>query len=355
VSDADAWWHDSAAPTAAPSAAPPQPQTTSGFGAPPPAHYGAPPTHGAVGYQAGYPSGPPADDVSETGGVLAGTGGNAVLSGLFGGLAGGLVGMGLFGLIAELALDLDGDERRAVLVTVVPVCVGILIVAWPDISAGRLGAAVRRSALVAAAAAAAGFVALAALTPLWDSLVEPGESAGAAVAVCFPIITAAIGLAIGAVVSVRKAMFGLVGGALGGALGGLILVAFEGGKSPTFTQLLIAVPLAMTVMGATIGGVERLARKVWIEIVEGPLAGREIILYRKVNTVGSGGACDVVFPDPDVAPRHAEIAIDDKGVTLTVVAAGARTEVNRHAVQSAMLGDGDLVMVGNSYFSVRQR
>ena len=61
-------------------------------------------------------------------------------------------------------------------------------------------------------------------------------------------------------------------------------------------------------VGAMIGVVELLARDAWLRMVEGPLAGKEFLLFKDAMKLGSSPKCDIyLFNDPLVADVHATL------------------------------------------------
>src|SRR5207244_10756 len=119
----------------------------------------------------------------------------------------------------------------------------------------------------------------------------------------FSIVAGLIGLGIGAADGIvchlpRRALLGglvgllvgFLGGGIGGLLGGLLfdpldLVILSGkGIGADWSRFLGFLVIGAAV-GAMIGLVELLSRDAWLRMVEGPLAGKEFLIFRDVMNI----------------------------------------------------------------------
>lgn len=290
-----------------------------------------------------------------SGGLLKATASNAVVSGVVGGLVGGFIGAAIFVLIADGLASAEGDLRLALLVLIVPVFVGVGVAAWPDLSAGQIESALRRSAAPAGLALAAGAVGLLAATPIYDTLAsDPNNPPAGALGVAFAVVAGFVGASIGVVTSPRKALLGIVGGLIGGFIGGLLIAGLGGGRNATAGQLLVAVPIASAIVGGAIGTAERVARKVWIDVVDGPLGGRELILYGDRVMLGSSDSATVSLADTMLEPEHCEILVFDDRIDIRSLSPEATVNVNDAAVASATVTDADLIEIGITWLRIRR-
>ena len=67
--------------------------------------------------------------------------------------------------------------------------------------------------------------------------------------------------------------------------------------------------------------------------------------------IGRADDCDLRIDQEGIAPRHAEIVEEGQGgLTLNHLADGFETVLNGEAVQSAPLGSGDEIRIGNCRF-----
>jgi hypothetical protein len=170
-----------------------------------------------------------------------------------------------------------------------------------------------------------------------------------------------------------QATKGLLGGAIGGLVGGAIFeVARASGatNNSTAEQFVLAVALTCVggMVGASIAFVTASLRRAWLEVLDGPLAGRvyDVTKYvdprlggRRAATIGSDEwAANVYLPgDAEVLPRHATVGLRD-GVPTLVMESGARDNppvANGCPVSAWALRDGDRVQVGATTLVYRQR
>jgi len=166
------------------------------------------------------------------------------------------------------------------------------------------------------------------------------------------------GLGQGAVVTAaRKMRNGILGGALGGLIGGVILeLIIRSGPSSAVVGRVIALCAMGLAIGALIGLVEEVAKEAWIRITDGPLTGKQFILYESRTTIGADPSCSIVlFKDPAVAPYHAEIAIEQSDYVVTNLDRNARTMVNGREITSHHLRDGDEITIGRTVLEFHER
>ncbi len=103
-----------------------------------------------------------------------------------------------------------------------------------------------------------------------------------------------------------------------------------------------------TVAEAAVEDLGTLASGVGVLVVKrGPNAGSQFRLDQPVMSAGRHPASDIFLDDITVSRRHAEFRKDD--ATFRVVDLGSlnNTYVNREPIDSAVLGNGDEVQIGN--------
>ena len=317
---------------------------------------------GNAQYQTMPPAGAPAAAAVDTRpGLLARTGSNAAVTGMFAGLLAGALGVGLF-LAVDRTQSLSRDARILVLCISVPLLVGLLVASWAEAANGSWAAAARRGLIAIAAGVAGSLLGLLGATWIYETYFDKDDSTIAAVvlAASFGLIAALAGAAIGFTMSLRQALLGALGGLIGGGVGGLLIAVLSGHEVPLsghvdqlpIVEVALPIPIATLLIGGSIGLLSQATKSAWITIQEGPMAGREIILDKPKNTIGSGSGCDVVLRDPDVARRHAVITLTGDRPALVVTDRQARSQVNRADVSSVELAPQDLVLLGNTYFRV---
>ncbi|HEY3398103.1 MAG TPA: FHA domain-containing protein [Armatimonadota bacterium] len=182
-------------------------------------------------------------------------------------------------------------------------------------------------------------------------------------AIAWGLVGVCVGLSQGAHSgSGRKLVNGLVGGAIGGFVGGLLfdpismiaqaLIGGHGAHAGLASRL-----IAMTVLGlcsgAAIGLVEELRKEAWLIVVQGPLQGKQFILYRPLTTLGSSPKCDLcLIKDSTLRPQHAVLQQEGQGHVL-FSAPESVTLVNGRRVSRQRLTSGDVISLGQTALEYR--
>jgi pSer/pThr/pTyr-binding forkhead associated (FHA) protein len=82
-------------------------------------------------------------------------------------------------------------------------------------------------------------------------------------------------------------------------------------------------------------------------VKRGPNAGSQFRLDSAVSTIGRHPASDIYLDDITVSRRHAEIRRENGVFQVVDLGSLNSTYLNREAVDSAVLTDGDEIQVGN--------
>jgi Inner membrane component of T3SS, cytoplasmic domain len=161
--------------------------------------------------------------------------------------------------------------------------------------------------------------------------------------------------------SKRILAHGFLGGVIGGMLGGLLFdpldfVILGADKIGADSSRLIGIVVIGISVGAMIGVVELLTRDAWLRMVEGPLAGKEFLIFRDTMNIGASPRSEIyLFNDDQVAPTHATLrVIGDE----TEIAARDKVHpllVNGHNVRASRLRHGDRIDIGKTSFVFEQR
>jgi hypothetical protein len=181
-------------------------------------------------------------------------------------------------------------------------------------------------------------------------------------ALAWAMVGVATGLGQGiALRSKRLLIYGLLGGVVGGLLGGMLFdpidqILLGPDKPSAHWSRMIGLTVIGLSVGAMIGIVELLARDTWLRMTQGPLSGKEFILFKDVMNVGSSPRSDVyLFNDPQVAADHAvirtvgdECEVEARHTTHPVL-------LNSNAVRRARLRHGDTVTIGRTIFVFQRR
>jgi pSer/pThr/pTyr-binding forkhead associated (FHA) protein len=90
--------------------------------------------------------------------------------------------------------------------------------------------------------------------------------------------------------------------------------------------------------------------------VEGPLAGKQFILYRSPTVIGSSPKCDITLvSDKSVAPQHAAISQTGGQHSIADLGSPGGTRVNGQAVRTRTLRSGDRIGLGQTTFIYEDR
>ncbi|WP_277870529.1 oxoglutarate dehydrogenase inhibitor Odhl [Nakamurella antarctica] len=97
----------------------------------------------------------------------------------------------------------------------------------------------------------------------------------------------------------------------------------------------------------TMTGLESLASGTALLVVKrGPNAGSRFVLDKQVVTAGRHPESDIFLDDVTVSRRHAEFTRTDQGYEVADTGSLNGTYVNREAVESSALANGDEVQIG---------
>lgn len=165
-----------------------------------------------------------------------------------------------------------------------------------------------------------------------------------------------IGVAQGIVSRSRKKMLnGIIGGLVGGYLGGFLFDPIGQLVGGGTVSRFIAIPVIGVAVGLAIGMVEELRKSAWLEIVTGPMAGKQFILYKQATSVGKAYDNDIpILKDPDLLPRHAIIRSTLSGATIDCLP-GAMLAINGRQTSRQRLRNGDKVGVGSTVLLYREK
>lgn len=176
------------------------------------------------------------------------------------------------------------------------------------------------------------------------------------------LIGVAMGLGQGiALRSSRLLIYGLVGGLIGGLFGGLFfdpidLILLGANKPSAAWSRLIGFMVIGLSVGAMIGLVELLARDAWLRMTQGPLAGKEFLIFKETMMIGSAPSSDLyLFNDAQVAKHHATIRAVGDEIEIERRDAAYAVLLNNRPITRARLRHGDNVTIGRATFVFQRR
>lgn len=161
--------------------------------------------------------------------------------------------------------------------------------------------------------------------------------------------------------SKRLLAYGFLGGIIGGLLGGLLfdplnMIILRGKDIGADWSRLLGFFVIGAAVGAMIGLVELLSRDAWLRMIEGPLAGKEFLIFRDVMNIGASPKSEIyLFNDANVAATHATLRTIGDETEITARDRVHPLLVNGNAIKTARLRHGDRIIIGSTSFLFEQR
>jgi hypothetical protein len=161
--------------------------------------------------------------------------------------------------------------------------------------------------------------------------------------------------------SMKLLLYGLIGGVVGGLLGGLLfdpidLILLNSDNPSSHWSRLIGFAVIGAGAGGMMGVVELLARDAWLRMTQGPLSGKEFLIFKQTMTVGASPKSDVyLFNDPQVAERHAVLRAAGDSCEIEACHSEHPLLLNQRSVTRARLRAGDTITTGRTVFVFHQR
>ena len=270
--------------------------------------------------------------------------------------AGGLLSFAIIGGLIGLAIGaVDGLicrlMRRALLAGTVGLLVGFVGGFFSTIIAGLTYSLIHNLAMKQMEAGGPGN-----LSPLGFGLQMIGRS------FAWMLAGMAMGLGQGiALRSKRLVLYGFLGGIAGGLLGGLLfdpidMLLLGPNKPSAFWSRLVGFTVVGLCVGGLIGVVELLARDAWLRMLEGPLSGKEFLIFKDRVNVGCSPRSDIyLFNDPLVAGTHATIRTVGDQYEIENLTELNPALINGRRVERARLRHGDQITIGRTVFVFQQR
>ena len=143
----------------------------------------------------------------------------------------------------------------------------------------------------------------------------------------------------------------VIGGFIGGLIGGVLFDPLSIALQSGWASRLVAIGIIGISTGAMIGLVENMLKDAWLQVLSGPLTGKQFVIYRNPTTVGSSPKCDIyLFKDPAIEPQHAAITSDGRAYVVQDTGSPAGTFVNGRRIVGCRLKSGDRIQIGGTTF-----
>ncbi|WP_166820649.1 FHA domain-containing protein [Thalassoroseus pseudoceratinae] len=177
------------------------------------------------------------------------------------------------------------------------------------------------------------------------------------------ICAIAAGLGQGIATKSKKVVLnGVVGGVLGGLLGGMLfdpidfLLAPRSGEADV--SRMVGFTLIGLFVGLFVGLVEGWTKSAWLLMRQGPLAGKQFVLFRDTTTLGSSPKADVyLFKDEVIEPEHATITNRGGRFEIVDLDTPDGTYVNGQPIRKHILQTGDQISLGRTVleFTIKEQ
>jgi hypothetical protein len=156
--------------------------------------------------------------------------------------------------------------------------------------------------------------------------------------------------------NLKRLGIGLVGGLIGGLLGGLLFDPLAEATSSGLPARLLALTAIGALTGAATGIIEQAAKRGWLYVTAGLIAGKQFILYRNPTFIGSSPRCEIyLFKDLEISPQHAALHRIPGGFELEDLGSATGTRVNGKPVKRTRLRNGDQVQIGSTCFLFQEK
>ncbi len=172
--------------------------------------------------------------------------------------------------------------------------------------------------------------------------------------VAWAVAAIAAGLGQGIAQREKKVILnGLLGAVLGGLAGGLlfdpislVLTTDDGQAAASRGVGFVCIGL---LVGLFVGLVEGWTKTAWLMMRQGPLAGKQFILFRDTTVLGSSPKAEIyLFKDPDIEPRHAVIYNRGGRFEIEDCQTPEGTYVNGMPISQHWLQAGDQIVLGKT-------
>jgi len=154
--------------------------------------------------------------------------------------------------------------------------------------------------------------------------------------------------------SKKKCLYGIIGGIAGAGIGGLFFDPISILAHGASLSRCIGIMFFGASTGLAISLVESALKDRWLYVSNGPLAGKQFILYKTITSLGSNQSNDIfLFKDETILPNHALIELRGQSVILNPL---SLVYVSGQPIQSQRkLNSGDNLQIGKYVFMYQEK
>jgi hypothetical protein len=147
----------------------------------------------------------------------------------------------------------------------------------------------------------------------------------------------------------RRVLNGVIGGAIGGFVAGFLFDPIAMVVNSGVLSRAVGISILGTAAGLAISLVEEISKEAWLSVVQGPLSGKQFILYETRTRIGSSPKCEItLLKDHAIMPEHAVIENRGNDYVIARMQPQAHTLVNGQPVQHSRLQSGAIITVGST-------
>jgi len=147
----------------------------------------------------------------------------------------------------------------------------------------------------------------------------------------------------------KRVVNGLLGGLAGGLVAGFLFDPIGMVVQTGTLSRAVGITILGAAAGLAVGLVEEMRKEAWLSVVQGPLSGKQFILYEMRTRIGSSPKCEItLLKDAGIMPEHAVIENRGGSYVLTNAQTQAPTLVNGQVVSQTRLHGGSVITVGST-------
>lgn len=154
----------------------------------------------------------------------------------------------------------------------------------------------------------------------------------------------------------KKTSYGMLGGVIGAAIGGFLFdpISLLAGGAEASRAIGMSILGAST--GIAIGLVESALKDRWLYVSDGPLAGKQFVLYQDLVTIGRSQSNTIyLFKDPVILEQHATIVHRAGRSLLTAYGPVVVSGQTLQGRMQHMLSSGDVLQIGRYTFTYAEK
>lgn len=179
--------------------------------------------------------------------------------------------------------------------------------------------------------------------------------------IAWGIVAVASGVGLGIALKSRKLITnGILGAILGGIFGGILFdpidMLFQSDSVDGWLSRMIGLTVIGAFVGLFIGVFENASKSAWFQMLQGPLSGKQFILFKSPMILGSAPKCDIyLFKDAAIAPKHASVNKTGSKYKIKDLDSESGLFVNGKKIDTYILQSGDVISLGDTVLKYHEK